>query len=281
MTVISRIADWLRPAAPLPADERIAVERAVDRVDPLLRLVPGYRGRLAPAVRWALAHCDALVAALPGPVDVHAQAFGTDSLVRVMFSTRGDIAETLGRSPEVRQFLAAPGHQLAESFYGLLGARRREKTVMGTTMFGDMMQADTPQTLLYFTDHTLRAIGADLDETRQQLRQAGLDSLADGYAAHRKEAADRSLQVAEEVLSDLCEWLMAAKDHLRLEPVSVAVDLLGVEATGPGPGVRQISFPELVGQDRRHWTVVLARLSRDEALAAIQRQQQAARYLII
>ncbi|MBU1237600.1 MAG: hypothetical protein KJ634_03185 [Gammaproteobacteria bacterium] len=281
MNVISRIAGWLRPAAHLPADERMAVERAVDRVDPLLRLVSGYQGRLAPAVRQALAHCDALVAALPGPVDVHAQAFGSDPLVRVMFSTPGDIAETLGRSPEVRQFLAAPGHQLAESFHGLLGARRREKKVMGTTMFGDMVQADAPQTLLYFTDHTLRAIGANLDETRRQLRLAGLDSLADGYAAHRKEANDRSLQGAEEVLAELCEWLMAATDHLRLEPVSVAVDLLGVEASGPGPGVHQISFPELVGQDRRRWTLMLVRLSRDEALAAIQRQQQAARYLVI
>jgi hypothetical protein len=37
----------------------------------------------------------------------------------------------------------------------------------------------------------------------------------------------------------------------------------------------------LIGQDRRRWTLVLVRLSRDEALAAIQRQQQAIRYLII
>ena len=280
MNVISRIAGWLRPAPPLPAEERIAVERAVDRVDPLLRLVPGYQKRLAPAVRRALAHGDALVAALPGPVDVHAGAFGTDPLVRAFFSTPGDIADTLGRSQELRHYLAAPSHQLAESFYGLLGARRREKDVMGTAMFGEVMRADTPQTLLYFADHTLRAIGGDLDETRRQLRLAGFDSLADGFAARRKEANGRPLPAAE-VLAELCEWLMSATDHLRLEPVSVNVDLLGVKATGPGPGVHRISFPELVGQDRRRWTLVLARLRRDEALAAIQRQQEAVRYLII
>jgi hypothetical protein len=280
MNIMSRIADWLRPVAPLPAEELVAVERAVDRVDPMLRLVPDYQRRLAPAVRRALDHGETLVAALPGPVDVHARAFGSDPLVHAFFSTPDDIAQTLGRSQEVRAYLAAPSHQLADSFYGLLGARRREKNVMGIAMLGEVMHADVPQTLLYFADHTLRAIGADLDETRRHLRLAGFDSLADGYIAHRKEANDRHLQAAE-VLAELSEWLMAAEDHLRLEPVSVAVDLLGVEAAGPGPGVHQISFPELVGQDRRRWTLVLVRLSRNEALAAIERQQQALRYLII
>ncbi len=278
---MSRIGGWLRSTPPLPEHERIAVERAVDRVDPLLRLVPSYQKQLAPAVQRALAHGDALVAALPGPVDVRAQAFGSDPLIHAFFATPGNITETLGRSQEVRDFLAAPSHQLAESFYGLLGARRREKNVMGMAMCGDMVQADAPQKLLYFADHTLRAISADLDETRRQLKLAGLDSLADGFVARRKEVrTDRPLPAAQ-VLAELCEWLLTAEDHLRLEPVSVTVDLLGVEASGPGPGVHQISFPELIGQDRRRWTLVLARLSRDEALAAIQRQQQAIRYLII
>jgi hypothetical protein len=151
---------------------------------------------------------------------------------------------------------------------------------MGMAMCGDMVQADAPQKLLYFADHTLRAISADLDETRRRLKLAGFDSLADGFAARRNEAHDRSAPAAQ-VLAELCQWLMTAEDHLRLEPVSVTVDLLGVEATGPGPGLHQISFPELIGQDRRRWTLVLVRLSRDEALAAIQRQQQAIRYLII
>jgi len=280
MNLMSRIGDWLRPAPPLPEQERIAIERAVDRVDPMLRLVPGYRKQLAPAVQRALSHGDALVAALPGPVDVHAHAFGSDPLIHAFFSTSDNITETLGRSQEVRHFLAVPGHQLAPSFYGLLGARRREKNVMGMAIYGEMVQADAPQRLLYFADHTLRAVGADLDQTRQQLKLAGFDSLTDSFAAHRKEANAPPLPAAD-VLAELCQWLMAAEDHLRLEPVSVNVDSLGVEAPAPGPGIHQLSFPELIGQDRRRWTLVLVRLDRDEALAAIDRQQQAVRYLII
>lgn len=281
MDVISRLTDWLRPAPPLPEEEQQAIERAVDRVDPLLRLLPNYRRRLAPAVRHALSHGEALVASLPGPVAVHAHAFSDNPLIHAIFATPDNIAETLSRSQEVKHFLAAPHNQMAEAFYGLLGARRREKKVMGTALCGEVIQAETPQTLLYFADHTLRAVGASLDETRRQLRMAGFDSLVESFAEYRKESGDRHQDI-EAVLNELYDWLMAANDHLRLEPVSVSVDLLGVEGTGPGPGVHQIDFPELVGRDRRRWTLVLARLSRDEALAAIQRQRdQAARYIII
>ena len=63
--------------------------------------------------------------------------------------------------------------------------------------------------------------------------------------------------------------------------MTVTVDLLGVETSEPTATAQRISFPELIGQDRRRWTLVLARMNRDEALAAIERQQQAIRYMII
>ncbi len=64
---------------------------------------------------------------------------------------------------------------------------------MGTAMFGDLMHADTPQTLLYFADHTLRAIGADLDETRRQLRLAGFDGIVPGLRGGIPAARQSSL----------------------------------------------------------------------------------------
>ena len=280
MDVLESIADWLRPTPPLPEHERAAIERLVARVDPRLRLVPDYQKHLLPAVRQALAYTESLVAALPGPVDVHAGAFGRDPIVHAFFATPDNIVDTLGRSQEVREFLAAPRNQMTESFYGLLGARRREKKVLGMSLYGEVVAAEIPQTLLYFADHTLRAVAADLDDTRGQLQLAGLDSLADGFAAQR-EAADRHSVPIAATLDELVAWLMAPEDHLRLEPVSVTVDLLGVETSEPTATTQQISFPELVGQDRRRWTLVLARMNRDEALAAIQRQQQAIRYMII
>jgi 3-hydroxyacyl-CoA dehydrogenase len=42
-----------------------------------------------------------------------------------------------------------------------------------------------------------------------------------------------------------------------------------------------LSFPELVARDRRQWIVLVARISRQDARDALQRQQQANRYLII
>jgi predicted site-specific integrase-resolvase len=51
--------------------------------------------------------------------------------------------------------------------------------------------------------------------------------------------------------------------------------------TETGEDFRTLKFPELIGRDRRDWTVLIARISRDDAREALDRQQQANRYLII
>jgi hypothetical protein len=42
-----------------------------------------------------------------------------------------------------------------------------------------------------------------------------------------------------------------------------------------------LTFPKLFGRDRRLWTVLVARVSRQDAVDALQRQDQANRYLLI
>jgi hypothetical protein len=87
----------------------------------------------------------------------------------------------------------------------------------------------------------------------------------------------------ESLLGGLSAWLMEPEVHLHMEPVSVTVDLLGVEmaATADAPGLHTLNFPEMFGRDRRHWLVVLARIPRDEAMAALERQIEANRYIVI
>jgi hypothetical protein len=48
-----------------------------------------------------------------------------------------------------------------------------------------------------------------------------------------------------------------------------------------GDGYSTLNFPELVARDRRQWIVVVARISRQDAQEALERQQQANRYLLI
>lgn len=317
MGFLSGLGRWL--GSPPPVDEalRSAIEQAVATVDPLLTTVSGYQRKLAPAVARALDHCAALAAAIPGPIDINRRAFGADPLVHALFAGPGDIGDMLGNSRELREFIADPARCPGEEIFALLGMRRREKIVSGIALQGDGLQTDVPQRLLYFADHTLGELGGDLDTTRRRLRAAAFDGLARGFAAsvaelrqQRQDArtawtmeqasaaagSTERRQVLEEkqrqaiasltpesLLNALCEWLAAPEARLYLKPTEVTVDRMGVMASNlaAGGNLSTLSFPELVARDRRHWIVLVARVSREDARNSLLRQQQANRYLII
>lgn len=97
-------------------------------------------------------------------------------------------------------------------------------------------------------------------------------------------------QVADSLMPDqleeaLAAYLMTPEISLRLDPVTVNVDRLGVVAApeaGEAPDIATLSFPELCGRDRRRHLVMLARIDREEAQQAVEAcQDQQRRFLII
>ncbi len=326
MGLIATMGDWLAPKT-LGETERAVIEHVVDRVDPRLRVVSGYQRKLVPAVRRALDYCTALVADIPGPVEIDVRTFGNDPLVHAFFAAPQDIGRMLGTSREVAKFVALPDTRRADDFYALIGMRRKEKTVVGPALQGDFIREGVPQRLLYFADHTLRELSLDVAETRHGLRASAVDSLAGSFALHldalRREKTDihtaweqeralarsvaaqaateaeahehRRFEIEEglreiasslepaHVLDALSAWLADPEPRLYLVPVSVSVDRLGVlsQPAPDNPEVRTLSFPELVGRDRRRWIVLLARISRADALHAQEEYGEANRYLII
>jgi len=326
MGFIANMLDWGGKSPPLNDAERQAVAHAVAAVEPLLKTVSGYERRLAEPVRQALAYCDGLVAAVPGPIEVNSHAFAADPLVHALFATSGDIGATLGKSRMVKEFLAQPASLQADEFYAMLGMRRFEKNVMGMAVHGDMVCADTPQKLLYFSDHTLRELSPDIEQTRRGLRLAAFHSLATSFAEQLAEmrrarqdlhnewdmqralssrphqAASSSLDHTqrsaalqeqmshaaealspERILDALAAWLAAPESHLHLDPTTVRVDRMGVMVTDEANDdqVSTLSFPELIGRDRRHWIVLIARIPREEAVRGLAQQQADSRFIII
>lgn len=143
----------------------------------------GFESRLAAPIQLALKYCDELVAALPGMMDINRQAFALDPLVHAFFSTSQDIDEMLGRCQALRDFLRDPQSVGIGHFHALFAARRREKQVLGPALQGEVLRQDVPQTLLYFSSHTLTAIAADLQATRGMLSAAAFDSLLKAFFA--------------------------------------------------------------------------------------------------
>ena len=317
MGILSGLGRWLGAAPPPDEALRSAIQRAVETADPLLRTVSGYERKLAPAVACAMRYCEDLAAAIPGPIDINPRAFSADPLVHALFAAPGDIGDMLGKSRELREFIADPALCLEDEFFGLLGMRQREKAVSGMALQGDRLQSDVSQRLLYFADHTLGELAGDHEKTRQRLVAAAFDSLARGFAAcvadlrqqrqdahtawcleqastaagrreRRQVLEERQRQAIaslapESLLNAFAEWLAAPEARLYLKPTEVTVDRMGVMASNPpaGGNFSTLSLPELVARDRRHWIVLVARISRQDAREALQRQQHANRYLII
>lgn len=313
MGFLSGLGNLLGSRPPPEKALREAIERAVDAVDPRLKVVSDYESRLGPAVAHALRHCAAVAASIPGPVEVGARAFAADPMVHALFATPGDISDMLGKSREVREFFADPVNAGRDEFFGLLGMRQRYKAVAGVALNGDVVQHGVPQRLLYFADHTLGELGSGHEVTRRRLQEAAFAGLARGFAScvdelrqehheartawqmerasvgeRRQELEERQRQAIaslapEKLLDAFAEWLAASEQRLYLKPTEVTVDRMGVisPTATTGPGYSTLNFPELVARDRRQWIVLVARISREDAREALERQQQANRYLLI
>jgi hypothetical protein len=184
MSLLSAVADFLKPAPPLPPRVSAALERVDSLVDPLLKSAAHFEHKLAAPLEYALGYCDGLVAALPGPVDLNRQAFANDPLVHALFATAEDIDQMLGRSQAVRDYLAEPASWENEYFYAMFAARRQQKRQLGVAVEGDVLHSDVPQLVIYFSDQTLIEPSSSLAITQQRLRDRALDSLLTSFHDH-------------------------------------------------------------------------------------------------
>lgn len=192
MNPFSSLVHWLNPAPVLHHQVQavlphvLATLNDIGTAGKLAAIAPNLSRDLAVPVSRALDYCDTLVAGVPGLIDIDRSAFAANPLVHALFASPADIDTMLGRSMDLRDFLASSPRADSEHLYSLLAMRRHEKATLGMELDGTTLRADVPQNLLYFTDHTLVELGGDLDVTRAKLRVAAFDSLMSCFADHVK-----------------------------------------------------------------------------------------------
>ena len=216
MSLISSIADFLKPTPTPTPKVRKALEQVGEIVDPLLKAASGFERELAPAVEHVLGYCEGLIAALPGPIEINRQAFSGDPLVHALFATADDIDQMLGRSQAVRDFLAEPQCWESEYFYALFAARRQQKKQLGIGQQGNVLQNDVPQVVVYFSDQTLVEPHCNLEVTLENLRCRGLESLLRTFHDH-------------------VETLRSERDGLRADVSMQRAHLTVLRGKSPGP----------------------------------------------
>lgn len=88
----------------------------------------------------------------------------------------------------------------------------------------------------------------------------------------------------EHLIAELTDYLAAPEAALHLTPVAITVDRLGIIHNEPDSdsNIHTLNFPELTTRDRRLHLAMLARISREEALEAVEMvRDQQHRFLLI
>ena len=172
MGLFGSLFDRLR-GAPESADEPLlkeALARAVEVVDPKLKLLPDYSDRLRPALMATIAHLRKVLTGIGTPHEATAEGWSSDPVMRAVFPAPADVARIVSRSREVQKYFRTnPG---ANEIYGLLGMAFEEKRVLAPALQDGEIRQDVMRTQLSFNDHRIAMVGPDLDALRRALAHA-------------------------------------------------------------------------------------------------------------
>jgi hypothetical protein len=170
------LSRWLgarRSARERAKDIAATVEQVVEGTDPRLRGVGGYRRTLAPALARTLEFIDALVASLPGPIELSRRSWQDEPCVNAFFGAADDVPRTLTRSKELRDFFLHTAQ--AHEAFALLTLTRQEKSVLGMTLQGDMIQREVPQVSVGFVEPRILAPAVSERAAREEVRRRALN----------------------------------------------------------------------------------------------------------
>lgn len=284
-----------------------AVERAVDLVEPRLKQAGGYPERYRRAVAHALGYAHNLATQVPGPVHVSREAYVRDPLVHALFASPDEIHAALCTSQSMRDYhrdhpgagevyalicmrrstkemlgiemdgeilrrdvpqqaVCFTNHTVADP--GITEAEARERIAQGFF--------DSLVTHVRMRVETRKLDKAHLEQERDEVL-ARLHGAEPGRRGELETRLQRLLhrlgQLAESL--DLRRYgddfeavLMAPERYVYTERAEMVLDGMGLlQESGAGGGARVVEFCDLIGRDRRRWTVAMMYCDqvRDEA----------------
>lgn len=283
-----------------------AIERAVGQVEPRLKQAGGYPERYRAAVAHALDYVRRLAAQVPGPLAIDREAYARDPLVHALFASPDEVHAALCVSQSMRDFrrehpaagevyalmcmrrgakamlgvemdgevlrrdmpqqvVYFTGHTLADP--GRTEAEARERIAQG---FFDSLVAHVSLRV-----SARRQEKSDLEQERDELlaRLRGADNGQRAeFAGRLEQTLGRLGQVTESLdlrryAEDFDAVLLTPERYVFLERAAMTLDGMGRLREPDASGADLVEFCDLVGRDRRRWTVAVMHCERvqDEA----------------
>jgi hypothetical protein len=280
------------------------VARAVEQIDPRLKSFGNYPRAYLPAITAASRYVSELVAALPDCIELRPSGYAQVPQLHALFSDVEAIYNTVRESKEIKAYCREQGKPQGGELFALMGMRRHQKTGFGPQLSGEDLLHDVQQSIVYFDTHTLTLPSVNSDEFKEKIERHLFDSLIkslsehiatgvrqrqeleterDMLASHLRSHPQRSEEMegkllqlraqidrlnSEYVLSNYYrsfETVMAMpQQYLSLEQCEMPIDMRGVMRESEERLAGNFVFYDLVGRDRRRWTLCPVRLPVEE-----------------
>jgi len=193
-------------------DLQAAIERAVSKVEPLLKQAGGYPGNYRKSVTSALEYARSLADSVPGPIEVNRESYAGDALVHALFPSVDTIQEMFHASLALQDYQR--DFPSTDELYALMGMRRREKATVGMELAGQTIQRDVVQNVVYFISHTIENPAPGEKQSRDQVAWSFFDSLV-GKVFRRIDERKRTKQSQLQEKDLLMERLRLADAQTR------------------------------------------------------------------
>ncbi|MGB8078584.1 MAG: hypothetical protein WCF09_11995 [Gallionella sp.] len=276
-----------------------AIDRAISAVDPLLKQLSGYPDIYRKPIVTALEYAHNLAADLPGPVTVDRETYAKDPFVHSLFPSADLIDEGLSASQSLRDFqqrfpasdelYALMGMRRSEKTLAgteLYGQTEQLDGSQKAVYFSSHTIEDPAPTermardlaAMSFFDSLVSKvrirIGLRKQELLSQMQEKDLltDLLRAANAGKRPalelelsrmmkviQATSDSLELRN-FIGDFEAVMLHPEEHLRMVEKQIILDSMGIKRdVGGAIRGKAIVFSDLIGYDRRDWTVTLVR----------------------
>lgn len=298
-----------------------AIERAVAGVEPLLKQINGYPDRYRKPVAIALEYAHSLAASMPGPVAVNRESYASDAFIHALFPAVDSVMEALcssvalqdyrrdfPASDELYALMGMRRHEKTVVGMELSGQTIQRDVVQKAVYFTSHIienpapseQQARDQVAWSFFDSLVGKVKKRVD-LRKQDKQSQLQE-KDFLMARLHTANAQARPALEEQLAKLLSSmqstisslelgyhtedfdavLMNPEQYLRLVQTPIILDSMGIRrGSDDASPAGAIIFNDLIGFDRRDWTVTMVHCNDLQSESFAARLEQAYRKLAI
>lgn len=279
---LRRAAERLGLARPDPGADRAehAVEQVVARAIPGLRAARGFVSALREPAAATLAFLDALVDELGPPLALDRSSWRNAPYVALLFTTPELARQFFERCEKLRAFFR---ENAAAECHFLMAMRRKEQTVVGWRLYGEIPRKDEVQCSVTFEEHQVLVAADSYARLREELVLLGLDHLVRIIPARRERDAAfrdslrhartllraqadalRRQQQEEEPDSAACAALQEKSQMVEEELAANAAELARIEAAPESPAELLRQVREVLLHPDEHVTMQPVTLAVDD-----------------